>query len=97
MADKNLAKEERNQPLELNARPGDDMSALLALESRSWKNGSTQSTNGHQATPREHPAAPHGSDAGRGRSHAGQRRHAGRNAATASGARNAPRRRSRSR
>ena len=50
-ADKNLEKEERNKPLDLNsisAAPGarataaDPMSALLALESRSWKNGSSQ-------------------------------------------------------
>ena len=72
VADKNLAKEERNQPLELNARPGDDLSALLALETRSWKS----SGKAGESQPAAHHA--HGSEGGHGRPHGGQRRHAGR-------------------
>ncbi|MBS1798293.1 MAG: DEAD/DEAH box helicase [Acidobacteria bacterium] len=44
-ADKNLEKEERNKPLDLNALPAassDPIDALLALETRSWRNGSGQ-------------------------------------------------------
>jgi len=42
-ADKNLEKEERNKPLDLNALPAANASGLdglLALETRSWRGGS---------------------------------------------------------
>ena len=53
-ADKNLEKEERNKPVDLNTTTANgDLSALLALETRSWKSGdaSAQSTgpNGNQS------------------------------------------------
>ena len=39
-ADKNLQKEERNKPVDLNtATSNGDMSGLLAMETRSWKSG----------------------------------------------------------
>ena len=39
-ADKNLEKEERNKPVDLNtATSNGDMSGLLAMETRSWKSG----------------------------------------------------------
>ncbi|HVG27080.1 MAG TPA: DEAD/DEAH box helicase, partial [Acidobacteriaceae bacterium] len=37
VADKDLAKEERNTPVDLNSKGGDDLSSLLAMETRSWK------------------------------------------------------------
>jgi ATP-dependent RNA helicase RhlE len=65
-ADKDLAKEERNQPLDLSAQPIGDLDALLALETRSWKaeesQGSTQKT--------QHGRGHHGNH---GRAHATQR------------------------
>ncbi len=93
-ADKNLAKEERNRPVELGAQPGDDLSALLALETRSWKTGDGSSSNGHHG----HQHAPHhprgASEAGHGRSHAGQRSSGGRSGSSSStGGRTAGRRR----
>jgi ATP-dependent RNA helicase RhlE len=69
VADKNLAKEERNKPLDLAVQKGDDLSALLALESRSWKN------EDHEA--HGHVSAPHhtkGASTGHGRSHSGSSR-----------------------
>ena len=41
-ADKNLQKEERNKPVDLNhATSNGDLSGLLAMETRSWKSGDT--------------------------------------------------------
>jgi ATP-dependent RNA helicase RhlE len=37
-ADKNLAKEERNRPLDLNTATGAGIDGLLQMETRSWKN-----------------------------------------------------------
>ena len=73
-ADKDLAKEERNRPLDLNTQPIDDLSALLALETRSWKKGDDE----HPHHARQHgPHHPHSSPAAKqqrsGRS-AGRRR-----------------------
>jgi len=93
-ADKNLAKEERNKPLDLSAQPVDDLSALLALETRSWKKDDAQ----HPHHARQHgPHHPHGSsDAGHGRSHAGKQQRDGRSSgSSATGGRSAGRRRRR--
>ncbi len=87
VSDKNLAKEERNRPVELNSKPGDDMSALLSMETRSWK-GEGSASQGHQSAPHHQRGA---SDTGRGRSHAGQRS-GGRSSGSKSGGR-APQRR----
>jgi ATP-dependent RNA helicase RhlE len=90
-SDKNLAKEERNRPVELNVKAGDDLSALLAMETRSWKTGDEEHAQQHA------PHHPRGSsDAGHGRSHAGQRSRNGRSSgSSASGGRNAGKRRRR--
>lgn len=94
VADKNLAKEERNKPVDLNAKPGDDLQALLALETRSWKN--SDAANGGE--PHGHQHAPHhqrGASEGHGRSHSGQRSSGGRsNSSSTTGGRSAGRRRS---
>lgn len=91
-ADKNLAKEERNKPVDLGTQQGDDLSALLAMETRSWKTadgGSAQ--HAHQHAPR-HPRG--SAEAGHGRSHAGQRSQGGRsNSSSSTGGRSASRRR----
>ena len=88
VSDKNLAKEERNKPVELNSKPGDDMSGLLAMETRSWK--------GEGSTPQGHQSAPHhqrgASDTGHGRSHAGQRS-SGRSSSSSKSGGRAPQRR----
>jgi ATP-dependent RNA helicase RhlE len=83
VADKNLEKEERNKPVELNVKPGDDLAALLALETRSWKNESAGS-EGHQHTA--HHPRPHGQRSAGSRSNgspsggrnSGRRRRSGR-------------------
>ncbi len=56
-ADKNLAKEERNQPVDLpQAAPGaGDMSSLLALETRSWRKGDSLEPSG--AAPAGRPGS----------------------------------------
>ena len=76
-ADKDLAKEERNKPVELSGRPGDDLNSLLAMETRSWKaeGAAAEGHHGHQHAP-HHPRG--ASDTGHGRSHAGQRSSGGR-------------------
>ncbi|HSU19672.1 MAG TPA: DEAD/DEAH box helicase [Acidobacteriaceae bacterium] len=75
-ADKDLAKEERNKPVDLSTQPIDDLSALLAMETRSWKTeGEAHEHHGHQHAP-HHPRG--AAEAGHGRSHAGQRSAGGR-------------------
>ena len=88
VADKDLAKEERNAPIDMAKQPVNGISDLLAMETRSWM---SESADGAQAQPYapHHPRS--GSDAGRGRSHAGQRPSGGR--AAGSGGRSAGRRR----
>ena len=52
-ADKNLEKEERNRPVDLNtATSNGDMSGLLAMETRSWKSGDA---NGSSAPAGDRP------------------------------------------
>ncbi len=71
VADKDLAKEERNTPIDLSKGGPNDMGGLLAMETRSWK---SESAGGEQHA---HINAPHhtrgSSDGGYGRGHAGQR------------------------
>jgi ATP-dependent RNA helicase RhlE len=83
VADKNLAKEERNKPVDFKA--ADDLTALLQMETRSWKTESgTHAGHGHQQGP-HHPRG--SSDAGHGRSHSGQRAASGRSNGSRSGSR----------
>jgi ATP-dependent RNA helicase RhlE len=95
-ADKDLAKEERNRPIDLTSQPIDDLSALLALETRSWKSDGKTDGMEHPHHARQHGSHhPHGSsDAGHGRSHAGKLQRDGRSSgSSASGGRKAGRRR----
>jgi len=97
-ADKDLAKEERNKPLDLSTQPIDDLSALLALETRSWRSDTKKDGAEHAHHARQHgPHHPHGgSDASHGRSHAGKQQRDGRSSgSSASGGRSAGRRRRR--
>ena len=89
VADKNLAKEERNKPVELTAKPGDDLGALLAIETRSWKSGDAPAEGHHSA-----PHHQRGSSESHGRSHAGGRSSGGRSSSSPAGGRSAGRRRS---
>ncbi len=89
-ADKNLEKEERNKPVDLNhATSNGDLSGLLALETRSWKQGddsSSSSPSGNAGRPAFRPGrGAHGrgpagpNSGGRSRSNSGSGGHAGRN------------------
>jgi ATP-dependent RNA helicase RhlE len=89
-ADKNLAKEERNTPIDLNVKKGDDLTTLLAMETRSWK-GEDGGNHAHQRAPHHSHG---GSDAGHGRSHAGKRPGGGRSKSAAGGRSSGRRRRS---
>ena len=92
-ADKNLEKEERNKPVDLNnATSNGDLSGLLALETRSWKQGddhSASAPSGNSARPGFRAGRPGGkgrspaAGSGRGRSSAGSG--AGRNSTHARG------------
>jgi ATP-dependent RNA helicase RhlE len=67
-ADKNLAKEERNKPIDLNNSQANGISDLLQMETRSWKNADgtvSEPAHGHSAP--HHPR-----DAGHSRSHGGR-------------------------
>jgi ATP-dependent RNA helicase RhlE len=71
-ADKNLAKEERNKPIDLSKSPVNGISDLLQMETRSWKN---ESEGGEGHSHQTEPSRPRGSSGGgHGRSHPGQRR-----------------------
>ena len=78
-ADRDLAKEERNQPLDLS-KGVDDLTSLLAMETRSWKGEGGAVAHGRQVAPHH----PHGTDVSHGRSHAGQRSNGGRSGASSS-------------
>jgi len=70
-SDKNLAKEERNKPVDLNQTKGSDLNSLLAMETRTWReDGGEKKSTSHQHGA-HHPRG--ASDAGHGRSHAGGR------------------------
>jgi ATP-dependent RNA helicase RhlE len=92
VADKDLAKEERNRPIDLNSQPGDDLSALLAMETRSWKKDGAE----HPHHARQHGSHHTHSSSDTGRSHAGKQQRDGRSSgSSASGGRSAGRRRRR--
>ena len=82
-AGKDLAKEERNTPIDLGKQSGDNLDSLLALETRSWKNsGADGNDQPHQHEPhanhahrRGNAGRPAGNGAGRGRN-TGRRRRA---------------------
>jgi ATP-dependent RNA helicase RhlE len=92
-ADRNLAKEERNQPVDLGKHEVKDITDLLALETRSWKSdeaGAAAHSHGHQS-PAHHAR---NNEAGHGRSHGGQRSSGGRTqSGSANGGRSSNRRR----
>ncbi len=72
-SDKNLEKEERNRPVDLNnATSNGDMSGLLALETRSWKGGDSETSSAPAGRPGFRAGRP-----GKGRGPAGST--AGRN------------------
>jgi ATP-dependent RNA helicase RhlE len=63
-ADKNLAKEERNRPLDLNPSNGGGIDALLQMETRSWKNADGSVNESAEATPYR-PSSNRGNSGGR--------------------------------
>jgi len=70
IADKNLEKEERNKPVDFK---NNDISSLLQMETRSWKNADgspSEPQHGHQTAPHHSKGSSNG---GHGRSHSGQR------------------------
>ncbi len=81
VADKDLAKEERNTPIDMS-KPVNDIAGLLAMETRSWKSESAGVEHANPHAPR-HPRG--STDTGRGRSHAGQRGGGGRAGGSGSG------------
>jgi ATP-dependent RNA helicase RhlE len=80
VADRDLAKEERNQPVDLGKVAPKGLGDLLALETRSWKSEGEATAHGHQRAPHH----PHGTEASHGRSHSGQRSHGGRSGSNSS-------------
>ena len=89
VADKNLAKEERNKPIDFKSN---DIASMLQMETRSWK-----SADGTAAAPQHsHQSAPKhtkgSSNTDRGRSHSGQRSSFGRSSAGGGGGRSSGRR-----
>jgi ATP-dependent RNA helicase RhlE len=68
-ADKNLAKEERNKPIDFNSS---NIDGLLQMETRSWKNADG-SVNESAAPSSDRPYAPKRSSGGFGRSSGGGR------------------------
>ena len=92
-ADKNLAKEERNKPIDLT-RPAGSLDNLLQMETRSWKTEEGASSEGpDRAAGAPHPRTSSGSN--HGRSHSGGRSSGGRSQnSSQSGGRNPGRRRS---
>jgi ATP-dependent RNA helicase RhlE len=89
VADKNLEKEERNKPVDFK---NSDISTMLQMETRSWKNAdgsSAEPAHGHQTAPHHSKGS---SSAGHGRSHSGQRSSFGGRSGSGSGGRSAGRR-----
>jgi ATP-dependent RNA helicase RhlE len=98
VADKNLEKEERNKPVDLNGIPtkgssgasASNLDALLALETRSWRSGSTGESgapadNGRPVLRGRRKGGSHGHSAGRSqgqasRGNGGSNAHSSRNA-----------------
>ena len=93
-SDKNLEKEERNKPVDLNhATSNGDLSGLLALETRSWKQGDSDSSSSAPSGNTGRPGFRSGrASKGRGpsssvggRSRSGANAHPGRNSTHARG------------
>ena len=91
ISDKNLEKEERNKPIDFKSN--NDMSSMLQMETRSWKNAdgsSSEPQHGHQTAPHHTKGS---SSAGHGRSHSGARSgFGGRSGGASNGGRSAGRR-----
>jgi ATP-dependent RNA helicase RhlE len=68
-SDKNLAKEERNKPIDFNAPAGGSIDGLLQMETRSWKNADGTSTPDDRPAPRGNSFGRSGSG---GRSNSGR-------------------------
>ncbi len=70
VADKDLAKEERNTPIDLNKQPVGSMDGILAMETRSWKNGDAPDAGGDSApqAPRRPRSGGYGGRSSGGRS-----------------------------
>jgi ATP-dependent RNA helicase RhlE len=75
-SDKNLAKEERNKPIDLT-RPAGGLDDLLQMETRSWKTGE-EAPSGAQTQSPSSPRSRSGSHSDHGRSHSGSRSNGGR-------------------
>ena len=91
-SDKNLEKEERNKPVDLNnATSNGDLSGLLALETRSWKGGDAETSSapsgrpGFRAGRAGKGRGPANSSGGRSRPGSGSNAHPGRNSTHARG------------
>ena len=91
ISDKNLEKEERNKPIDFKSN--NDMSSMLQMETRSWKNADgspSEPQHGHQTAPHHTKGS---SSAGHGRSHSGARSgFGGRSGGASNGGRSAGRR-----
>ena len=88
-ADKNLEKEQRNQPIDMNNSSGSGISDLLQMETRSWKNADGTPSTDSGSQPSQRPRSGGGNY---GRSHSGQRNAGGRSRGPArSGGRGASR------
>ncbi len=70
VADKDLAKEERNTPIDLNKQPVGSMDGILAMETRSWKNGDAPDAGSDSApqAPRRPRSGGYGGRSAGGRS-----------------------------
>jgi len=73
-ADKNLEKEQRNQPIDMNNSSGSGISDLLQMETRSWKNADGTPSTDSGSQPSQRPRSGGGNF---GRSHSGPRSNAG--------------------
>ncbi len=87
VADKDLAKEERNTPIDLSKQSANGLDGLLAMETRSWKSGSGEAEPAQEGAPQYARGASHGGRSAGGRSGGGSGR------GSSAGGRNAGRRR----
>ncbi len=76
-ADKDLAKEERNTPIDLAKQGGSDIDGLLALETRSWKGANGDAPDQAPTQAHANHSRPRGSNAGRPAGNANRSRNAG--------------------
>ncbi|WP_263367650.1 DEAD/DEAH box helicase [Edaphobacter bradus] len=86
-ADKNLEREERNKPVDLNTIVNSGVTDLLALETRSWRNDSSASAYGKPADSRGGNNGFRSRRKGKGQQqgHGGNNAHPGRNASHSRG------------